>query len=173
MTEFASELNITPKYLRDVCKRENLQITAQPDPRNKSRKLLTREQQCRIRVELGRNDTGTNTETPEQNTGTANSSGLVQVEAELVQDYPEFSSGLTVSDRQTLRLQDSSAANLLASTHAMHDQRANLLNSFAILGDQLGAIAENAIQAGVARGVNRALENVGQQTAGLVAGGKP
>jgi hypothetical protein len=70
MTEFASELNITPKYLRDVCKRKNLQITAQPDPRNKSRKLLTLEQQCRIRVELGRNITGTDIRTPEQNTGT-------------------------------------------------------------------------------------------------------
>ena len=70
MTEFASELKITPKYLRDVCKRKNLQITAQPDPHNKSRKLLTLEQQCRIRVELGRNSTGTNAETSEQNTET-------------------------------------------------------------------------------------------------------
>jgi hypothetical protein len=63
-TNFATELGIDPSYLRRVLKR--LDIEGHQDPTNKSRKLLTADQQRRTRDALKRDNTGT----PGQNTGT-------------------------------------------------------------------------------------------------------
>jgi hypothetical protein len=71
-TNFAAELDIDPSYLRRVLKR--LSIEGHQDPTNKSRKLLTADQQRRTRDTLKRDNTGTpgqNTGTPGQNTGTS------------------------------------------------------------------------------------------------------
>jgi hypothetical protein len=70
-TNFATELGIDPSYLRRVLKR--LDIEGHQDPTNKSRKLLTADQQRRTRDALKRDNTGTpdqDTGTPGQNTGT-------------------------------------------------------------------------------------------------------
>jgi hypothetical protein len=56
-TKFATELGIDPSYLRRVLKR--LGIEGHQDPTNKSRKLLTADQQQRTRDALKRDNTGT------------------------------------------------------------------------------------------------------------------
>jgi hypothetical protein len=56
-TNFATELGIDPSYLRRVLKR--LGIEGHQDPTNKSRKLLTADQQQRTRDALKRDNTGT------------------------------------------------------------------------------------------------------------------
>lgn len=155
MSEFAAQLNITPKYLRDVCKRPSLQIAAQQDPRNKSRKLLTPEQQRLIRSELGRNTA------PEHRTGTPEP--IYTGELILMDCEPAPLDGALMRRRQTDR-------ELEQISQAIGNQMHGLDSGLdAFCANIETTVEQKVIRAG-ANGISRGLNALNQQVSNA---GKP
>ncbi len=159
MGEFAKTLNITPAYLRKVCKRSHLQIKGYTDPHNKSRKLLSTAEQERIRAELNRNTTPQhNTATPQLGTETVYNGELV-----LYNDTPRpMDAALAIREQSQAELAEIEQS--LAQQFATFDRGLDAL--CAGIEEQ---VAQKVVRAG-ANGISRGMNTLNGQVSTV---GKP